>query len=151
MEEIEEYLSKLALDVKEYKFTEKDNLKVAKRCFEHAQLLTNVGKQRESLEFFEVAWKHLRQAYDEDLYKNLFEITGLLYASVLDYLNEIPACERIFQELNEKIPDGFHLGDYAYFLHRRKRDFDNAERLIELFFSSRTPLLFVLLDVTSEQ
>jgi tetratricopeptide (TPR) repeat protein len=134
MEEIESYLNKLTLDVKEYKFTEKDNLKVGKRCFEHGQLLVNIGKQKESLEFLEVAWKFLRQASNEDLYKNIYEIAGLLYASTLDYLNEIPASERIFQELNEKNPNGFHLGDYAYFLHRRKRDFDNAERFPRLLY-----------------
>jgi hypothetical protein len=130
MEDIDSYLNDSSQRLKEYKFTEKDPLKVAKRHFEHGQLLINIGKHKDALDCMEFAWKSFRTSLKDEVYGSISVICGIMYACSLDALHDVVSCEKIFLELSENDPKGFHLGDYAYFLHRRKRDFDNAERSV---------------------
>lgn len=39
----------------------------------------------------------------------------------------VAECEKVYEELNHLRPSGTHIGDCAFFLHRRKRDYDHAE------------------------
>lgn len=130
MEEIDEYINKLILSTKEAKFIEKDVLKLAQKQLETGQILLRVGKQKESVEYLQSAWQTLRDYGKDPKYDNLFHQAGILLTEALDYVGDVASCEIIFQELNSVFPEGFHLGEYAYFLHRRKREFDKAERFV---------------------
>lgn len=128
MIEIEEYLTSLQKQVKEIKYTEKNPCIVAQKHYECAQMFLAVGRQKEALPYLELSWSTLQQYQRDDVYGGLYYHVGVTYAIALDFLGELMVCEHVFQDLTKYNPDGFHLGDYAYFLHRRKRDFDNAER-----------------------
>lgn len=130
MDEIEEYLSKLSQNLKQIKVTEKSPIIIAQKHFEYGQMLISVGRQKEAVEYLYFSWNSLKNYKYDTIYGGLVYSVGVTYVEILDYLGETVECERIFQELNTLNADGFHLGDYAYFLHRRKKDFENAERYV---------------------
>jgi hypothetical protein len=47
----------------------------------------------------------------------------------------------MYKAVLEKDPDNFIIGDYAYFLHRRKRAYDDAER--QVYCDTCLPQAFV--------
>ena len=85
------------------------------------------------------ALPHLRSATDlarsqcSASPESKFRWTGFLcevgaeLASTLDYLGDVEGAEGMYNELLSLRPNGVFLGDYAIFLHRRKRDFAQAE------------------------
>lgn len=117
-------------------------MKIALANYHHAKLLSSLGLQRESLPFFRQAW-HAAVHYvptlnmvmkdlmtdSMTLYSRVAYSVGVDYVVVLDYLAENAECDRLFEVLNNSMyNEGPHIGDYAFYLHRRKRDFDSAER-----------------------
>lgn len=64
-------------------------------------------------------------SYDKDNNCNIF--TGALLAGTLDYFGKHEEAERLYIEILEINPTGDYICDYAIFLHRRKRNYDQAE------------------------
>jgi hypothetical protein len=102
------------------------------RVVEYSQLLSAIGKTKESLNYAKMAWDRVQTVADDNLMVVIYNSSGALYASLLDYVNDVEKCGKVFEALNEHNPNGYHIGEYAYFLHRRKRDFDQAERYINI-------------------
>jgi tetratricopeptide (TPR) repeat protein len=78
------------------------------------------------------------------LYRRIHENVGALLCQVLDATNDYTECDKLYTELLRDFPVGifigriiptwqrrvtdlFFPGDYAVFLHRRQRDFTQAE------------------------
>jgi len=97
---------------------------------QQAQLLTAVGKYSESIPIFERAMKDLRTVKDNFIWQGLYSRTGGLFASALDYVGQVERAEQIYQEVIREDPDGFFIGDYAVFLHRRKKDYFLAQKCV---------------------
>jgi hypothetical protein len=58
----------------------------------------------------------------------MFLSIGSLLASNLDYFGKYDEAETLYQELLLCDPEGDYICDYAIFLHKRKKDFDKAQR-----------------------
>lgn len=97
-----------------------------------ARLLLAQGKYLDALPYFQCAMEGAR-ALGSSSPENKFLWAGFLcevgaeLASTQDYLGDISSAEEIYQELLTIRPNGTFLGDYAIFLHRRKRDYVQAE------------------------
>jgi tetratricopeptide (TPR) repeat protein len=104
-----------------------------------AQLLVAQGKHVDALSCFERAVLGLRVGHERKplLWSDYFVRILGAYAMTLDYLGELERAEDIYKECLAVNPAGFFLGEYAVFLHRRKRDFVQAqayyERSLELY------------------
>lgn len=96
--------------------------------YNHAQVLTSVGRYNESLEYFEQSFHVLKKSISDSTYKRLFCLVGLHYATTLDYVGKYDKAGDVFSLIMEVDASGVHIGDYALFLHRRKRDFDKAQK-----------------------
>jgi tetratricopeptide (TPR) repeat protein len=100
---------------------------------QHAELLVAQHRHSEALQLFSSAIQGADEARKEkpDVYSSFHEHMLKTYASTLDHIGDIPAEEGIFLQLMEVYPGGQYLGDYAVFLHRRKRDFAKAQTMYE--------------------
>ena len=96
------------------------------------RLLMAQGKWTEALPCLHLAVEGARGLCNSSA-ENKFLWTGFLcevgaeLASTLDYLGDVNGAEAMYNELLSSRPSGTFLGDYAIFLHRRKRDFAQAE------------------------
>ena len=98
------------------------------RLYFSAQLLTFQGRHVESLPLFDVAFNEARNNFKDDfIWQNMYINIGTSYANTLDYLSMLEKAEEIFNELVTSNPTGQFLGDYAIFLHRRKKNFPQAQ------------------------
>ena len=107
-----------------------------------ARLLMAQGKFDEALQPLQVAMDAARSlcassAEGKFLWIGFLCDVGADLAATLDYLGDVPGAEGMYNELLGLRPNGVFLGDYAIFLHRRKRDFVQAEvfyvRALQLF------------------
>lgn len=105
-----------------------DKLEVAHQQYEYAQLLIAVGKQKDATRYLQTAFEALDRVKREYQWRFLYCCVGRALASALDYLNDTKNAELAFRAIMEVDPVGVHIGDYALFLHRRKREFDKAEQ-----------------------
>ena len=117
-------------------------MEIAIARYHYAQLLSSLGMQRDSLIWYRQAWDSacnyiptLSMIMKDQVtapmmvYSRVAYSIGVDYVIVLDYLSENAECDRVFDFLNNSVfNEGPHLGDFAFYLHRRRRDFDNAER-----------------------
>lgn len=124
MEEIEEYLGNVERSIA----LAKDPVDIAKRKYEYAQLLVSIGKYPESQRYYSEAYKILESLKKDFVWSGFFCSVGLQYANSLDYNGEYEAAGKIFSAIMSIDPIGFHIGDYALYLHRRKREFDKAHQ-----------------------
>lgn len=98
------------------------------RQYEYAQLLISAGKQADALEFIEKAYNSLKDIIiSDEMWKGYFLWVGADLAAVLDYTGNIPQAADVYQTIMSHDPKGYFIGDYAVFLHRRKREFDKAQ------------------------
>ena len=93
-----------------------------------AALLSSVGFFDKALEYYSQAYLLLEPLKHEFTWEGLFCRTGISYATLLDHLNRVDEAEKIYNEVLEIGPNGTILGDYAIFLHKRRRQYDIAER-----------------------
>ena len=93
-----------------------------------AQYLSSVGLYEESLIYYKKAYEVLNKLKIEFTWEGLFCRMAVQYASVLDYLNNIEDAENVYNSILEIGPSAAMLGDYAVFLHKRRRDYDIADR-----------------------
>lgn len=100
---------------------------------QHAELLVSQYRHGEALKLFESAIEGANVARLEapEVYSAFHENLLRLYAGALDTVGDIPAEEGVYNSLMDMYPDGQFLGEYAVFLHRRKRDFMKAENIYE--------------------
>ena len=143
--QVEEEISRLrlSLDVENEDKNEDVLMNIALAQHRYAKLLSSVGLQKDAVEYYQPAWdsaqryiptkNHLEQGRSisvaMEIYSRAAYGIGAEYVVVLDYLARIADCETVFNVLNKSCYfEGPHLGDYAFFLHRRKRDFDQAEK-----------------------
>lgn len=99
----------------------------AHAMYQHAQLLSAIGKHNEALSFYAEASKLLFASKNDPVWKSLFCSVGVQYASTLDYLGQFDKVGEVFRDILAVDPVGIHIGDYALYLHRRKRDFNQAQ------------------------
>ena len=94
-----------------------------------AQLLVAQNQHVESLPFFTRALNGLRPLSKKkpNLWMDYFTRVLAAQALTLDFLGKIEEAEAAYFELLKVKPAGFFLGEYAVFLHRRKRDFVQAQ------------------------
>ena len=124
MDEIDEYLKKSEAKIRgDWRIVEDK----AKAIYDHAQMLVCVGKHLESLPYFEDAQKLLFASKLELVWKRLYCSVCLNHATALDFVGQYDKENQLFKELMSVDPIGFHIGDYALFLHRRRREFDQAQ------------------------
>lgn len=102
----------------------------AKATYDHAQVLVCVGKHSEALPFFAEAQKLLYASRADPVWKRLFCSVCVNHATALDFLGQYDKAAEVFKVVMAEDPTGFHIGDYALFLHRRKRDFDQAQAYV---------------------
>ena len=98
------------------------------RNYRIAQLLVSIAKNKDSLPYFEAALQDLRPERESFVWGDLYCNAVALYAVTLDSVNDIEKASAIFEEVCTYKPDGCHIGDYAMFLHKRKKDNKKAER-----------------------
>lgn len=102
-----------------------------------SQFMVSQGLFKESLSYLEKAWEIVQSYEDDFVYGHYYGKIGNFFASVLDYTGDVIKTEQIFCKLIENNSNGIFLGDYAVFLHRRKRDFTRAQstylKALELF------------------
>ena len=92
-----------------------------------SQLLISNGNYKEAIVLLQKAYQAASKVKNDYIWSSLYYNICHLYAATLDYLGDIKHAEEIFQELLELNSNGIHLGDYAIFLHKRKRDYNNAQ------------------------
>ncbi|RYG69412.1 hypothetical protein EON64_02755 [archaeon] len=126
--DMEEKLKKLASTTTSSSATIEDKLLLCKRQYEYGQLLCSLSKYKEAYSYFSDAWTFLQSYRDDEVYSTLYYSMSTQFASLLDYLGMSQQCEKLYEELSTLNPHGWHVGDLAFYLHRRKRDYDQAER-----------------------
>jgi Tfp pilus assembly protein PilF len=92
-----------------------------------AQLLCARGMYREALHHLETGWVEAKPFCNDFVWESICVNLGSLLAITLDYLGETDRAQVIYEELLKLNPIGPFIGDYAVFLHRRKRDFNLAQ------------------------
>lgn len=100
----------------------------AELLYRRASLFCSLSMHTESLPLFEEAMEDMRQRRNESEMASLFLYTGAAYASALDFLGQIDKAMAIYQELLAVSPEASYIGDYAVFLHRRKKDYNQAQK-----------------------
>lgn len=106
-----------------------------------------LGRNVEALELFKSAHLKLKMLCDEDAQKWKYMYTEALrnYALALDSTNQLQLQEELYDELQKLTPAGLFLGDYAVWLHKRKKDYVKANlvyvKAIELF-PSHSSIIF---------
>lgn len=70
----------------------------------------------------------LKPLIDDYKWGSVYLSTAALYASALDIIGDLVSAEQLYTQVLELDPTNFCIGDFAIFLHRRKRDYDTAER-----------------------
>lgn len=141
MEDIDKHLAQSAAQIKSANKKLEDR---GNAIYQHAQLLVAVGRHEESLTHFEDAMQILTKFKSDFIWKRTFCSLGVQYATALDFLGNYDKASEVFKTIMEVDPQGFHIGDYALFLHRRKREFDRAQgyELFLLVFYSHIEHLF---------
>ena len=95
--------------------------------------LVALGLHQEAVCHFEAAHRVLRDTQRDSFLERLYFKTCILYAWCLDSIGDFNREEEL---LLEALPGKGHaLGDYAYFLHKRKSDYDLAQRYYKLSLS----------------
>ena len=120
---VEDYCSTLEREIEE----NDDGLPSYYVMYQRAQLLQSQGLFLESLPVLVQAHEAVLHQKADFVAERLYYSISHLLANTLDYLGEHTKAEVIYLELIHDDPKGNHLCDYAVFLHRRKRDFDQAE------------------------
>jgi len=126
MDEINAYLG--AIEQKLSTTNHSSAEEFSKCNYEYAQLLASVGRSDEALTYFRTAYTHMESSKNSAIWQLMYCSIGLQYASMLDYKGLIDDAGDVFEDLMRVNPHGMHIGDYALFLHRRRRKFDAAEQ-----------------------
>jgi tetratricopeptide (TPR) repeat protein len=132
MDDIDQYLEVARLKLKILSGTDQTQAK-----YRYAQLCVSLGRHDDALPYLQEAFGELERAKGEEggaegaegewTWTRLYCSVGVQYASCLDYKAQYDDAGVVFGKIMAVDPVGYHLGDYALFLHRRKRDFERAQ------------------------
>lgn len=125
-EEFEEYINRLRKPIEDEEGSI-DPMHLL-RMIEFSQILAAIGRANDAKPFAVRAWDDSQYLENDSMFNIVFYQAGLNLVNLLDYLNEVEPCAKVFEKLDRFKPGGIHLGEYAYFLHRRRRNFDQAEK-----------------------
>lgn len=123
MNEIEAYLMKKELDLS----ISSDTNPIFIKQYEYGQLLLSIGRHKDALRYLKEAYDAISLKKIDPIWLDQYCRIGSQYAMILDYLNDQSTTEVIYEQIMSVNPTGLHIGDYALFLHRRKREYDKAE------------------------
>ena len=126
MDEINQYLLCFKDKLSSNNFPTNEDF--AKSNYEYAQMLSAIGNFHEALKYYEIAYRKMASVKTSEIWKSMYCSIGVQYANILDYEGKIEDANTIFEDIILVNPKGVHIGDYALFLHRRKRQFDQAEK-----------------------
>lgn len=93
-----------------------------------AEILISQGNYEEGVKLITDSLNEIQLSKHEYQYQRLYESLSSLLANTYDSLGLFEQAEKIYIELLQEIPTSMCMGEYAIFLHRRKRDFEKAER-----------------------
>eukprot|EP01038_Epipyxis_sp_PR26KG_P004166 gene4166-5930_t len=105
----------------------KSEVKIFQKQYEYAQLLVSICQHKESLPYFQDALSAMSEIKTDYVWTAYYCSIAAQYAIVLDYLGELIKTESIYTDLLSLNPNGPYLGEYAVFLHRRKKEYDKAQ------------------------
>ena len=97
--------------------------------YEYAQLLVAVGRQTLALPHFSTYLKMMDHVKEDAYWSPYYCSVRGQYASVLDYLGQSDAASEAYEAVMAINPNGLYIGDYAVFMHRKKKSYDKAEEL----------------------
>ena len=121
MEEVDKKVSVLKVDMSRQ---EPDFF----RCYLTGQLYLSSGDYLIASEELKKAYKGIQSVKTDFIWQNVYyNLCGLL-ATTFDYLGQLEQADSCFAEAMSLDPCGFYIGEFAVFLHRRKRDYEAADR-----------------------
>jgi tetratricopeptide (TPR) repeat protein len=97
------------------------------RNYAQSQFLIANGQYTQAVTLLAEAMCDARPLAKDPVWESIYYSIGGLYATTLDFLGHIEDAEKIFLEIIDAKPTGPYIGEYAIFVHRRKRDFDKAQ------------------------
>jgi len=105
------------------------------RDLERGSYLVALGFHQKAVTHFESAYSVLQEMRSDPTSERLFFKSCLMYAWCLDCLGDF---DREGEILLDALPGGgAAIGDYAYYLHKRKSDYDLAQRYYRLSLSEQ--------------
>lgn len=122
VEKHEQYIERVESRIEEGKNDEE-----YETFYYRSHLLISNGLYKEATVLLQKAYELASKVKNDYIWSSLYYNICHLYATTLDYLGELKHAEELFIELLKLNPNGVHLGDYAIFLHKRKRDYNNAQ------------------------
>lgn len=111
---------------------ESSRLKTFYKAMESANLLSSIGFQDEALKHYASAHSTLkiRMTSEGEVYSTVFYQNCLRYAHCLEYLGQNEKAEEMYLEA---LPGGgLVAGDYASYLHKKKKDYKLAEKYYKI-------------------
>jgi tetratricopeptide (TPR) repeat protein len=99
--------------------------------YANGQLLIAQNNYNDAHGFLLKSFQKLRNEKNCSLWKRIYINCATALVQTLDLLGKYEEENEIFQELLTNFQNESYLGDYAIFLHRRKKDFNNAEKYFE--------------------
>ena len=102
--------------------------------YSKAQTYYSEGKYSDSLKLFKSTLSELRQLIksNDGIWDRIYLNCASSYAHNLDLFNKIDEENEIYEELIRYSPTEFYIGEYAIFLHKRKKDYNNSEKYYKL-------------------
>lgn len=101
------------------------------------QVLLSQGKYHDALQHIVVAMNGVRLVKHQYEWEAAYVSIGTMLASLHDYMGNVAEAYEVYNELLLVDETSPYIGDYAVFLHRRRRDFAKAEeyylKAIQLF------------------
>lgn len=94
--------------------------------YKKAQMLIAIGEFADAVTKLERSLETIDKA--DDCWKSMrYYVLGLL-ASAYDQLGNIDNAEKCYEEAIQLNPYGQYLGEYAIFLHRKKKKYERSEK-----------------------
>jgi len=100
------------------------------RQYKYGKLSVSRGMYKQALNHLEQAKGHYELCHltkENKIFQGIYIDIRTLLAQSYDYCGNIMKADEIYNELINSEISGNYIGDYAVFLHRRKRDFAKAQ------------------------
>ncbi len=125
--EFDDYISKKCKEI------DADN-SINNKNYNKGLLYFSFSNYKTSLHYLQLAFDEIKPSKEAFIHQRLYLDICLALANNYDLLNQYDKSEETFLhilslKLGEK---SYALGDYAYFLHRRKKEYDSAEKYYKL-------------------
>ena len=104
------------------------------RDYQVGALLVGVGNYKDAIIRLEKSFEALVELKTNYVWSSLYCSVGCAYAGALDYIGSNDLANSVYLRLIEFNPYGSFLGDYAVFLHRKRKENKAAERFVGYFY-----------------